>query len=349
MKKRKVGIIGSICEKLDGQTIKTKILYSELKSSTDWNFYIANTQNKSKHPFKLLIQSIYMLIMCRDIFILVSQNGAKFYFPILYLATKIFKTRVFHDVIGGNPEDYVKLNPKNRKYLNSFAVNWVETSQMCKDLKKVGVVNGEYLPNFKRLNCIKLYDLKSDFNLPFCLCIFSRVMKEKGIEDAINAINNINKKYKKNIFKLDIYGSIDEKYKERFKALMENVDNNIKYMGVVPYDKSVEVIKEYYGLLFPTFWFGEGFPGTIVDAFSAGLPIIATDFNVNKEIIENMKTGIIYPNSQIKTLEEALEWILNNKNKFIDMRKNCVIEAKKYQPESYIKTIIEKVELNKID
>lgn len=347
MKKRKVGIIGSICEKLDGQTIKTKILYSELEKSTDWDFYIANTQNKLKHPLKLLIQTLYILITCKDIFILVSQNGARFYFPILYLATKLFKTRVFHDVIGGTPEDYVKINPKNKKYLNSFVVNWVETRQMCNDLERVGVENSEYLPNFKRLNCVKLENLKTEFEAPFYLCIFSRVMKEKGIEDAIVAINNINKRYGKIIFNLDIYGSIDEGYKGRFETLMEKVGNNINYKGVVPYNKSVEVIKEYYGLLFPTFWFGEGFPGTIVDAFSAGLPIIATDFNVNKEIIQNMKTGIVYPNSQIKTLEEALEWILNNKSKFICMRKECILEAKKYQPEVHINTIIKKVEEEK--
>lgn len=342
MKKRRIGIIGSISDEINGQTIKTKILYSELKNLTNWNFYIANTKNKSKHPFKLLIQSIYMLITCKDIFILVSRNGAKVYFPILYLATKILKTRVFHDVIGGSPEEYIKINPKNRKYLNSFVVNWVETKQMCEDLKKFGVFNGEYLPNFKRLNCVELQKL--EFNFPFSLCTFSRVMQEKGIEDAISAVNNINKKYGKIIFKLDIYGSVDKEYKKRFETIMKNVNDNIKYKGVVPYNKSVEIIKEYYGLLFPTFWDGEGFPGTIVDAFSAGLPIIATDFSVNKEVIENMKTGIIYPNVEIKTLEEALDWILNNKDRFVDMRKNCLLEAKKYQPEIHIRKVIKKVE-----
>ena len=107
MKNRKVGIIGSICDSLDGQTIKTKILYSELKKATDWKFYIANTQYKSTNPLKLFYQTIKMLFTCKDIFILVSQNGAKFYFPLLYLSTKILKTRVYHDVIGGSPEDYV--------------------------------------------------------------------------------------------------------------------------------------------------------------------------------------------------------------------------------------------------
>lgn len=344
MKKRKVGIIGSVCDKLDGQTIKTNILYSELKKVTDWEIRVANTQNKEKHPFKLLMQSLYLLITCKDIFILVSRNGANFYFPLLYIATKILGTRVYHDVIGGNLECYAKINLKNKKYLNSFAVNWIESEETCKNLRSLGINNTEYLPNFKRLNCVDLNSLQRKFDSPYYMCIFSRVMKEKGIENAMIAVNNLNKKFKKTVFKLHIYGRIDEQYEERFATLMKNVGENIKYMGMVPYDKSVEVIKDYFGLLFPTFWSGEGFPGTIIDAFSAGLPVIATDFNVNKEIIENMKTGIVYPNSQIKTLEDALEWVLNNKDKFIEMRGNCILEAKKYQPEIHINTITKKVE-----
>ena len=111
-KRRNVGIIGSICDKMDGQTVKTKILYDELSKNTDWKIYIANTQNKSTNPIKLLFQTILVIMCCKDIFILVSQNGAKFYFPILYYTSKIFKRRIYHDVIGGSPEDYIEHNPK---------------------------------------------------------------------------------------------------------------------------------------------------------------------------------------------------------------------------------------------
>ena len=346
MSKRKVGIIGSICDKMDGQTVKTKILYDELNSKTDWDFYIANTQNKSKHPIKLLLQTIKLIVLCKDIFILVSQNGAKIYFPLLYYAKKIFHNRIYHDVIGGSPEDYIDYNPKNKKYLNSFAVNWVETKQMCIDLEKEGVNNAEELPNFKNLKIVSENELINTFDEVLPLCTFSRVMKEKGIEDAIEAVESLNWTYGRKVFRLDIYGLIEESYKEEFDSIMSNCSDAIRYCGLIPYDQSVSVVKNYYALLFPTFWFGEGFPGTIVDAFSSGVPVIATDWSANKEIIENYKTGLIYPNDECKTLIECLEWAQCNRKLMTEMRRNCIKKAIYYQPDEHIKKIIERVDKN---
>lgn len=343
MKTRKVGIIGSVCDKLDGQTVKTKILYDELKKDTDWDFVIVNTQLNNGHPVKLLLKTIHMLLICKDVFILVSQNGARVYFPMLYYATKILKTRVFHDVIGGSPEDYVHNNPKNKKYLNSFVVNWVETKQMCKGLENIGVYNVESLPNFKRLKCVKKEEFNTNYSEPLPLCTFSRVMKEKGIEDAIKAVENINSLMGRKVYSLDIYGRVDEEYETRFNEIMKKTSSVISYKGTVPYDKSVDTVKRYYALLFPTYWFGEGFPGTIVDAFSSGVPVIATDFSANSEIICNQFTGIIYPNEKIETLEDALIWAMKNPDEMRKMKENCLEEARKYQPDEHIKRIIRKV------
>ena len=345
-KRRNVGIIGSICNKMDGQTVKTKILYDELSKKTDWKIFIANTQYKSSNPLKLLFQTILVILRCKDIFILVSQNGAKFYFPILYYASKIFKRRIYHDVIGGSPEDYIKYNPKNEKYLNSFVVNWVETKQMCKDLEKVKVYNAEELPNFKNLEILSEENLVQTFDDVIPLCTFSRVMKEKGIEDAIAAIEQINKTYGRVIYSLDIYGLIENEYKNRFELILQKSSKAIKYCGLVAYDKSVEIVKNYYALLFPTFWFGEGFPGTIVDAFSSGVPVIATNWSANSEIIDNLKTGIIYPNDNMKSLFDCLVWAYENKNIMLNMRKECLSKAKEYTPEKHIKKIKERVENN---
>lgn len=345
-KRRKVGIIGSVCDKMDGQTVKTKILYDELSKNTDWKIYVANTQYKSTNPIKLLLQTIVVIFQCKDIFILVSQNGAKFYFPILYYASKILKRRIYHDVIGGSPEDYIEYNPKNEKYLNSFVVNWVETKQMCKDLEKVNVYNAEELPNFKNLKVLSEDALVIDFTETVPLCTFSRVMKEKGIEDAISAVEQINEKYGKTVYKLDIYGLIENDYRGRFEDVLNGSSNAINYCGLIDYDKSVDTVKNYYALLFPTFWFGEGFPGTIVDAFSSGVPVIATDWSANSEIIDNFKTGIIYPNSNLKSLYDCLIWAYENKIDMLNMRKECLIKAMEYTPEKHIKKIIERVENN---
>lgn len=340
----KIGIIGHFGGNeniLDGQTIKTKILYEELRRNTKWEIIKVDTYYKNKNPFKLLIKSLKCVLSSKKIIILLSGNGMKFYFPFLYMCSKIFHIEVFHDVIGGNLDQYVQKMPRYQKYLSTFKINWVETEGLKNKLADVGVHNCKVIPNFKRLNIAKID--KKEYSEPFKFCIFSRVMREKGIEIAISSIEKINREAGRKVCELDIYGRIDEGYKDRFNNIIKDVSNAIEYKGVVEYDKSVDVISAYYALLFPTFWDGEGFPGTIVDALSAGLPVIATDWNCNSEIIENMKNGIIYPNSNIKDLEQAIKYIINNKDKINDMKKNCVLSAKKYMPDEYVKQIINEV------
>lgn len=338
---KKIAIIGHFGGNeniLDGQTIKTKILYDELVNATSWKIRKVDTYYKSKRPIKLLLDTVITLLSTKDIIILLSGNGMRVYFPLLNAFSRVFKTRVYHDAIGGNLDTYVKRFPKFREYLRSFKVNWVETQSLRKKLGQQGISNCEVIPNFKRLDIAKISE--EDFTAPFRFCIFSRVMKEKGIETAIEAIEEINSKYAREICQLDIFGRVDDGYKARFDELLKKSTNAIKYKGMISYDKSVEAISGYYALLFPTFWRGEGFPGTIVDAFSAGLPVIATDWNCNSEIVINGMNGILYPNNEIKNLKDAIEWMISNKDQMFKLKKNCIETAKKYQPDEYVKTIV---------
>lgn len=346
MSKRKVGVIGHFGGSeniLDGQTIKTKILCDELQKSTKWELIKVDTYYKSKNPVKLIIDTFKCLKSAQDIIVLLSRNGMRFYFPLLYFYAKTFHTRIYHDVIGGNLNTYVERYPKFVKYLNSFRKNWVETDGLKNKLKKQGIVNCEVIPNFKRLNIAELENI--EFEEPYRFCVFSRVMKEKGIETAIDAIESINNQGNKEFCQLDIYGRIDEGYKEQFEKVMQKSSTAISYKGVVSYEQSVEAIRKYYALLFPTYWDGEGFPGTILDAFSAGLPVIATDWNCNSEVVENEKNGILYPNNEIKNLKDAINWLIENKEKMQKMKKNCIESAKRYQPDKYIEYIIKEIEL----
>lgn len=349
-KNKKIGIIGHFGGKeniLDGQTIKTKILHEELSKAIDWEIMKVDTYYKKKNPVKLLIDTFKCLFSTKDIIVLLSGNGMKFYFPILSFFAQKFHTNIYHDVIGGNLDVYVSKYPKFKKYLNSFQINWVETAGMKGKLEKQGIENCEVMPNFKRLSIASIDISKQKFSEPYRFCIFSRVMREKGIEDAIDAIESINEEAGKEICSLDIYGRIDDGYVERFEKVLKQVTNAIQYKGMVPYDKSVEAIKDYYALLFPTYWKGEGFPGTIVDAFSAGLPVIATNWNCNGEIVDNGINGILYPNKKIETLKKAIEFLMSDQKLVEMMKKNCIKSANRFQPDKYIKDIISRIEIEK--
>ncbi len=335
-----IGHFGGNKEFLDGQTIKTLILYEQLTQSELFDIYRVDTYYKSHNPLKLLFQTLVAIIKYRTIIILLSGNGMRLYFPLLFYISKIIHINVFHDVIGGNLSAYVKRYPHYIKYLNSFKANWVESESMKAELQSIGINNVEYIPNFKNLQSVPAADYPSDL---YKFCTFSRVSKAKGIEDAIKVVMQINAEAGKNICTLDIYGQIDDEYKEDFKHVMANVSDAITYRGKIAFDKSVDVLKDYYMLLFPSFWQGEGFPGTFIDSFAASLPIIATDHNLNAEIIKHMVTGIIYPSKQFNSLYDVVQWSIEHPQEINNMRRCAEDEYKLYHPDFVTEKIVKRL------
>lgn len=49
----------------------------------------------------------------------------------------------------------------------------------------------------------------------------------------------------------------------------------------------------YFVLLFPTYYENEGFARTLIDAYSAEVPVIVTDRRYNSELVTD-KMGFIY-------------------------------------------------------
>lgn len=343
-KRKKIIIIGHFGGNkniTDGQTIKTNIIYEELKAKTDWSIIKIDTYYKHNKPLKLIFMTMIIPFLAKDVIIMLSKNGMRFYFPLLYYFTKIFKIRIYHSLIGGNLDIYIKKYPKFVIYLNSFNVNWVETKMLKDRVECCGIHNCDIIPNIKRLNIISKDYIFSKRIMPIKFCTFSRVAKEKGIEDAVKAIESLNSRSNQLIYTLDIFGPINANYKNDFHEIIKNNSGFIKYRGVIPYNESVEYIKNYTALIFPTYWYGEGFPGTILDAYSAGLPVIATKWNYNTELVKDGITGFLYSKDEKNGLENAILRFINSDIRVIS--NNCLEESKKYLPDSWIKKIINRI------
>ena len=340
----KVGIIGRFADKkelLDGQTIKTRILRDELKKRlTESKIRFVDVYNYKLNCIIILIKIFCLFIKSDVIIVLLSQNGRKVLFPYMYFLNKIFNRKIYHDVIGGVFCESLESDKKLKKYVISFTENWVETNSMKNKLENRGIYNVDVVPNFKSFNPIKKEEVYSLNELKFCT--FSRVTKAKGITDAIEMIAKINKSIGCNVI-LDVYGEIEDSYKEEFDNLIKKYKSFVSYKGKVHYNDSINIIKNYYMLVFPTTFEGEGFPGTIIDAFFAGVPVIATNWRYNSEILINGYTGIIYDYKEENRLYEAIEYCIKNKNEISNMRINCLKEAEKYSSDKIMEKIISKI------
>lgn len=339
----KVGVCGHFGHGknlLNGQTVKTKILYDTLTEIYGAKNVISVDSHKWKiRPFKLLYDCCKMSKFADDVILLPANNGLKVFVPLFLMLKKVLKFKLHYVVIGGWLAEFLNENTWLIRKIKKFDGIYVETNSMKLELQKLGINNVYIVPNFKKLNILKREELIFNQSMPFKFCTFSRVMKEKGIEDAIEAIIEINKEYKEVLCSLDIYGQIDNDYKDEFKKILLDTPNYINYKGEVAFDKSVDVLREYYALLFPTYYEGEGFAGTILDAFAAGLPVIASKWKYNTEIIEHGKTGFIYELHCLDDLKKSVMKIVYNPSQYIEMKVNCINKAELYAPKTAIKPL----------
>lgn len=331
----------------NGQIIKTRSITKELRNYFgDGKIRQVNTYGWKRNPFKLFVNCLILTFICKNIIVLPAQNGIRILVPFFAILSKLFRRKLHYSVIGGWLPEFLQSNKKIVKYLKNFEAIYVETETMKQKLEKLELNNIVYMPNFKNIKPVLTSDMPKYYSKSFPLCTFSRVSKEKGIIDAITAVKKFNEKIGEMAFKLDIYGVIEQDFEIELNDAINNSNKCAEYKGVINSDKSTEVLKNYFALIFPTYYMGEGFPGTIIDAFSSGVPVISTDWRYNSEIVHDGKTGYIYELKQQREsgLIEILEKIYNDPTKLISMKINCLNESKKYNATAVMEKMIRKIE-----
>ena len=318
----------------DGQAVRTTIITNELiKRYGREKILIIDTNNWKKYPLFFLIRTIKMFLACENIIIAPADNGYKVIAPLYYFLSIFFKRTLYDIVIGG----YLPSLLKNKKFyikcMKKYKALFVQTPNLKLELENVGLYNVHILSNLKRLSERKIEEIQINDSEKVFVCTLSRVTESKGIEDAMKAIRIANNIIKKNVFYLDIYGIVANDYRETFEKLLVKNKDFVEYKGVIQYDKTVETLKNYFALLFPTYYYGEGFAGNIIDCFYAGLPIIATDWNYNSEIIKNEINGMLVKIHHPDDIARALIKLYYDRKLQWNICCNNIIEAKKYSPE----------------
>ena len=341
---KKVCVVGRVNRNvnlLNGMRVKTKILVQELIREYGEE-QVMEIDTKGLNILLLVPRLIKALATCRNVIILPAHNGVKVMCPILVILNMFFYRKIHYDVIGGWLPSLLDNNRYLMHFLKRYDGIYVETETMRTALEERGFSNIVILPNCKDLPIIDESKLKFSFNKPYRLATFSRVMEQKGIGDAITVIENINGKCGEVVFTLDVYGQIDVNEKGWFDDLMSKASSAVSYRGMAPFDKSVEILQDYFALLFPTKFYTEGIPGTIIDAYAAGVPVISSKWESFADLIDDEETGIGFEFGNTNAFREVLERIAKNPCIIIEMKKNCIAKAYNYLPSS----VIPKINLN---
>ena len=324
----------------DGQAVRTTITTQELiKKYGNEEVRILNTNAWRKHPVRFFIDTVNLLKNCENVLILPADNGLRIVVPIYNFFNRFYKRKLIYIVIGGFLPAFLKSHPNYVKMLNKYEVLFVQTPNLKKDLLKQGLTNIEMMTNFKLQEIRPAEDIVINNDDTIKLCILSRLTEDKGIEDAIEAIKLVNKELDGRIAHLDLYGIVPDHYKERFNEVVHDNSDIVEYKGVANYNQTASVLKDYFALLFPTYFHGEGFAGCLIDAFFAGIPVIATDWLYNKDIVVSDKNGILVSIKRPDEIAKAILKLYNNRDLAYRMAVNNAKEAQEYTAEKVLEKL----------
>ncbi len=162
-------------------------------------------------------------------------------------------------------------------------------------------------------------------------CVFiGQIKEEKGIFDIIEALKDSEG------LSCDYYGQIIARDNERFFAEIGSC-RQCQYRGTLSNEEIIDTLGRYDVLLLPTRHPGEGYPAVIIEAFAAGLPVIASDWKSLPELVEDGKRGIIVPISSPARISEALARLADDDDLYDSISKNV---------REYVKGFSEKAVVN---
>lgn len=159
----------------------------------------------------------------------------------------------------------------------------------------------------------------------------SHVIKEKGIDEIIEASKHLDSSYT-----VDIYGPImHQQYTEK-----EFAKGNALYKGALVAGDVLKKLNEYDVVLLPSY--KEGYPGIIIEAYSLGIPVVATTLQSISEIVNPYETGMLVKPKSVDELVRAIKYF--NKENYGWMSKKAYAKFDDFRSDLITKQFLETLE-----
>lgn len=311
----------------NGESAKNQLLLKRLLKIYQ-KVYVVDTQNWRKDP-SCIIRMLFFLLCLRKTSVIISACDEAAYKLISALKIVRLQRNICYVVIGGGLATCIKekgLKPSNYFYLKKIVV---EGNAMKEQLEALGITNVLVVPNVK-----PNYELPSKPKLDNRCVRFvflSRIEETKGCTLILNVVKRLNGQGLQTNFTVTFYGKVAPEYESFFVKTISEI-KNVCYKGLLNLSsiEGYKQLQEHDVFLFPTYYFNEGFPGALVDAFISGLPIVTTNWHLNSEIVEDGKTGFIIDPHDEDALYDVMSEILANPGQLVEMAQNSRKESYKY-------------------
>ncbi|KAA6302324.1 MAG: putative poly(glycerol-phosphate) alpha-glucosyltransferase [Candidatus Ordinivivax streblomastigis] len=248
-----------------------------------------------------------------NVFLLNRKAGSKLHlFKTFYKINKIVR-RIQPDVIHCHDNMlfpfFIRWKQKtcitvhsinaSTRFLNHYAKVFAVSASVQEDIRKYTEVhatviyNGIEVEQYKSRNDYEFDPTKETFHL---IQISRLALELKGQDIAIQAIHLLKKQHPN--LKINLYFVGEGESSAELQALVTelNLQNHILFLGSVDRNWVKNNLQNYHLLIQPSRF--EGFGLTVIEGFACGLPVITSDLDGPKEIVDLLNSGaLVEPNN----------------------------------------------------
>ncbi|PXF58844.1 MAG: hypothetical protein C4B58_05135 [Deltaproteobacteria bacterium] len=267
--------------------------------------------NHSKTSLGLL-RAILMIPNCSHTIIFGSRGFCFSYALIIVLFTKFFYKKCYIRFFGGRPILFLIKFPKVMRKILLYSMRItdkiiVQTKFGASEFpdflsKRVSVIPG-YRPRVieksSRSSC-------SEREIRFVYT--GSISNEKGISILIDVFSKLYNKYNQSrIIELHLFGEGSDKLIQKLVNL-----NGIIYHGQIDNSVLRRHLNMYDVFVFPSVYNNEGHPGCIIEALMVGMPVIASDYPVIREVLVDHLNGLLVKPGDPVSLFQTMDILIKD-------------------------------------
>lgn len=282
---------------------------------------------EKRHPW-VFLQALWAFVSQPKATIVFSTSAKNVYGTLKLFKVLGLRRDIIHWVIGGAFADNVQKGIFRADVFGLARHTLVQSPLMVTQLEQCGIKGVRQIYNCKP---IPYYPAIKQPKGVFRFVFLSRIMAEKGCDYILEAARQLNSQGLTERFSIDFYGKIDDGYIPAFETALASLPN-VHYAGYLDLTQPAgyDRLAEYDVMLFPTYWKGEGFAGVFIDAFIAGLPLIASEWAHNRQFLREGETALFIPVHDVQPLARKMQECIEGRVDVLRMKNFCQTEAKKY-------------------
>ncbi len=275
----------------------------------------------------------------RDVVTLhVSTSGLHAIGPPVALAARLRSTPLVVRKFGGT--DFFEYSPLRRCLilwtLRRAELYLAETRELVERARSAGLTNVAWYANSRPMPELPAEPVSELPDEPPRGCrrfvFLGQVHRGKGVRELVEAGERLPEGVT-----VDIYGPLDFDIQESEL----NGRDRVTYRGPVDPDDVHGVLSKYDVLVLPSYHHGEGYPGVILEAYAAGLPVVSTRWRAIPELVDDGVTGLLVEPRDAGALRGAMLSLVDGAELYARLREGVRRTREQFSDEVWHERFLE--------